>query len=402
MKKAIKFHPFLAVAGGSERITLEEERFLRQNSFDATIITFEYNDIFDHAYQPEVKVIKSENKNFILKIFSRITQLRRLVKEIKPDVIDVCNSEGCLYMYFATLFTEYKYFTQMPSSGYDEIDSFGRHLVSYGISGRIFRSGYKKIRLSTKGHHDNLPETILYKGIAKHLFSDLIGFLMYRAVRKAQNIYVLSNQVKWELKQLYHKDAIVLRGAYRRNIFKYKPQFNLREKLGVGDKKIILSLCRLVPKKRVDWIIKAFGMLVGQGRNDIILIVGGTGRSSDELKKLAADLGVKEKVIFAGFINDQELYDYYYHCDVFVSADYADFDITTYMAIAFDKNIVWTIDNELGPELARSGKIFPAELSPEALSCSLKQALEENSQTRKYEGIDYTWENYFESMYNAV
>ena len=160
MTKSVIFHPFLVVAGGSERITLEEERFLRQNNFDTTIITFEYKDVFDHAYQPQVKIIHSKNKSFIPKVISRIRQLRRLVKEINPDVIDVCTYEGCLYMYFATLFTQYKYFAQIPSSGYDEIDSFGKHLVSYGISGRIFKSGYKKIRLSSKGHYENLPEKI--------------------------------------------------------------------------------------------------------------------------------------------------------------------------------------------------------------------------------------------------
>jgi glycosyltransferase involved in cell wall biosynthesis len=338
----------------------------------------------------------------MLKVISRIRQLRRLVKEIIPEVIDVCDFEGCLYIYFATLFTEYKYFTQIPSSGLDEIDTFGKHLVSYGISGRIFKSGYKRIRLSTKGHEANLPEKFLHKRLVEHLFSDLIGFLMYKAVRKAQNVYVLSNQVKWELKQLFNRDAIVLKGAYRRDIFDYKPQIDLRKKLNIGNKKIILSVCRLVPKKRVDWIIKAFGMLVREGLNDIVLIVGGTGQSADELKKLAIDLGVEKEVVFAGFIKEQELYDYYYHCDVFVSADYADFDITTYMAIAFDKNIVWTIDNELELALAQSGKIFPAELSPEGLCHSMLQALDRNSLMRKYNSFDYTWENYFGTMYGAI
>ena len=65
MTKSVIFHPFLVVAGGSERITLEEERFLRQNNFDTTIITFEYKDVFDHAYQPQVKIIHSKNKSFI-------------------------------------------------------------------------------------------------------------------------------------------------------------------------------------------------------------------------------------------------------------------------------------------------------------------------------------------------
>lgn len=402
MTRSIIFDPFLAGAGGSERITLEEERYLRRSDFDTTIITFEYNDVFSNEYQPQVEVIKFKGKNFLLRIISRIFQLRRLVKQIDPEAIDVNNYEGCLYMYFATLFTKYKYFTQIPSSSLDNVVEFGEHLMSYGISGRIFRSGYERIRLSTKGHLANLPDKFPHKNVMAKVFSDVLGFLIYMAVRKAQNIYVLSNQVKWELKQLFNKDAIVLRGAYRRDVLSYKAQIDVRKKLGIGNNKIFFSVCRLVPKKRVDWIIRAFGDLVGEGMNDIVLIVGGTGPSADGLKRLADDLGVKEKVIFAGHIKEQELFDYYYASDVFVSADYADFDITTYTAIAFNKNIVWTIDNELEPKLGQSGKIFPAELGPEGLCDAMKQALENGSRTKKYEGVGYTWESYFRTMYKTL
>jgi len=60
------------------------------------------------------------------------------------------------------------------------------------------------------------------------------------------------------------------------------------------------------------------------------------------------------------------------------------------MAIAFDKNIVWTIDNELELALAQSGKIFPAELSRRTVSFDVA-ALDRNSLMRKYNSFDYTW-----------
>ncbi len=286
MKRIVIFHPFLGVAGGSERITLEEEKYLNANHIQAIIVTFEYKNIFNGSYRPNVRIIKTSNHFWLFKIISRIIQLRKIIKEIKPDAIDVCNIEGCLYMYISTFLTQFKYFTQLPSSGYDNIDSYGENLITYALGAKIFIPGYNKIRVSTPGHIKNLPEKWHQMKLFKQTFSNILGYITYRAVRKAVRKYVLSNQVKWEIEQLYDKDSIVLRGAYPNSIIGYKPRFNIKDSLNINNKKVILSLCRLAPKKRVEWIIKAFNILVNEGEKDSVLIIGSTGPSEEDLKLL--------------------------------------------------------------------------------------------------------------------
>ena len=39
MKKIIIFHPFLTASGGSEKITLEEEKYLRSKNILVKIVT---------------------------------------------------------------------------------------------------------------------------------------------------------------------------------------------------------------------------------------------------------------------------------------------------------------------------------------------------------------------------
>jgi len=83
----------------------------------------------------------------------------------------------------------------------------------------------------------------------------------------------------------------------------------------------------------------------------------GIGCADNYLKNISRELQVEHKVIFTGFIPEEKIYDYYF-CDVFVSADIADYDITVHTAIGFNKNIVSTADYEFELELLKSVK-FP-------------------------------------------
>ena len=402
MDKIVIFHPFLRASGGSERITLEEEAYLRRSEYDTAILTFDYNsDIFNGVYDPKVieVVTKHDKSNLCFMILERVFQLRKYIKNINPDIISVCNVDGSAYVYLAIAFLKFKYFTQIPSSGYDNISFIGKTLFSVALFSKFFYLGYLKIRNSTIGHQMNLPVRLPALSLKKRILSEFLGIIVQKAVKKADRVYVLSNQVKSEIKALYQKEAHVLKGAYPRTLLNYKPKNNIKHILKVTEKRLIFSLCRLEEKKRVDWIIKAIPIILNRGIKDIVLLIGGTGSHENQLKLLTKQLNIQEYVYFLGFIPEENLYDYYHYCDIFVSADYADFDITTYTAIAFDKNIVWSIDNELEPELEKSGKIFPAGLSPESFALSIQEAIKADTLCKRYSFKKYDWESYFEALY---
>jgi glycosyltransferase involved in cell wall biosynthesis len=62
---------------------------------------------------------------------------------------------------------------------------------------------------------------------------------------------------------------------------------------------VIIAAGRLVPQKRFDILIEAFGMVLSE--MDARLIVLGEGPQKGALKKLAGDRGIADKVSFAGF-----------------------------------------------------------------------------------------------------
>ena len=67
------------------------------------------------------------------------------------------------------------------------------------------------------------------------------------------------------------------------------------------DKKIILFFGYLSPLKNPDILLKAFTNVL-KIEPDTLLLFAGSGESENKLEKLSIDLGVRENVIFAGFI----------------------------------------------------------------------------------------------------
>lgn len=114
--------------------------------------------------------------------------------------------------------------------------------------------------------------------------------------------------------------------------------------LGLNPKdKMILQLGRMVPRKGVDNVLRAVSLLENITENYKLFIVGGESHATDEtccnelsrLKNLAIELGIKDRVIFTGRKNREDLQMYYNAADVFVTTPwYEPFGITPLEAMA--------------------------------------------------------------------
>jgi len=97
-------------------------------------------------------------------------------------------------------------------------------------------------------------------------------------------------------------------------------ELQLRRALGIdNDAYVITTVCRLVPKKGIDFLLRTFHML----RNlmpDAHLLIVGNGIHSKRYQRLAHELGLSPYVTFAGSVNHLEIQRYYWLSDVFVLA----------------------------------------------------------------------------------
>ncbi|HVJ52729.1 MAG TPA: glycosyltransferase family 4 protein [Aliidongia sp.] len=80
---------------------------------------------------------------------------------------------------------------------------------------------------------------------------------------------------------------------------------------------VFVSVCRLLEKKGIDNAIRAFAQIAPDHPDCRYLIVG-AGPFQQRLQEIAAEAGVKDKVIFTNQVPDHELVDHYCLGDVFV------------------------------------------------------------------------------------
>ncbi len=95
------------------------------------------------------------------------------------------------------------------------------------------------------------------------------------------------------------------------------PNHELIEKYGLKDKKVLLTVARLVPRKGHKVVLQALPKVLRENPNLKYLIVG-EGPEKDQLQKLVEELGLQQEVVFVGDIPHDQICDFYSLCDVFI------------------------------------------------------------------------------------
>lgn len=91
----------------------------------------------------------------------------------------------------------------------------------------------------------------------------------------------------------------------------------LKTQLGIEKKEVILFVGRLIKRKGVDVLIKAFKE-ISKTKQNVALVIVGKGPCMQELKDLCIESGVQNETVFAGYVPDCELQYYYHIADVCV------------------------------------------------------------------------------------
>jgi phosphatidylinositol alpha-1,6-mannosyltransferase len=90
-----------------------------------------------------------------------------------------------------------------------------------------------------------------------------------------------------------------------------------RERLGWGDRTVLLTVGRLQKRKGHDQMIVAIDR-IRKVIPDVLYAIVGEGEESTTLRRLVADTGLGEHVQFLGEVDDASLIECYQQCDLFV------------------------------------------------------------------------------------
>jgi len=389
LKKIVLLHAGIIGFGGAERLLFEEYTYFKRKGIKTKILTFELREEalgkYHDAIINDIEIVEGKN------LLQQILMLRKKLLEIKPDV--VITAYGWSPLFLAMLFTKIPYITHIHGTMF----WFPTDLLKYAL---IHRRVFNDIRNTLKGHREfiSLKPNCSFKN---RFLLELRATLDYLAVRSALKIIVLTERVRWEVKKLYGRNSIIARGCLDPSIFNHSPKEDISRKLNLhGNTIIILSVSRLDPRKRINVLIKSFTKLSKKVDNAVLVIVG-TGPGEKRLKSLAKQLNCSNKIIFTGFVDDDQLWDYYDACDVFACPGWTTSPITAYEALSFKKKVVWSSEASEPDEVLNDPHVFLANPDPDSFANALQNALNANVKAN-VDLTKYTWNNYFETVYKAI
>jgi glycosyltransferase involved in cell wall biosynthesis len=121
----------------------------------------------------------------------------------------------------------------------------------------------------------------------------------------ADDVIVISNVIKELIAKKYNRTShvhLIYNGVAAPDICKYPEYF---DELGIKEGKYVLGMCRFVPEKRLDVLIKAFAKV---NHKSIKLVLAGDTDFEDNYSISLKKLAKENDVILTGFIKGKKLH----------------------------------------------------------------------------------------------
>ena len=161
---------------------------------------------------------------------------------------------------------------------------------------------------------------------------------------ESTEVIVNSNYMKNELQRLFglpfEKINVVPNGVNITNYSGIERDYNFRRKYAMDNEKIILFMGRLVYEKGVQYLIGAMPKIL-EHYHDAKLVIAGQGGMINELKQEVYNLGLGNKVCFAGYLNGKDVGKMYKAADISVfPSTYEPFGIVALEAMLAEVPVV--------------------------------------------------------------
>ena len=277
------------IVGGIARVVNDLSKRLIKDGHEVTVVTYRDGNTPYYELDKGVNVYRVDNfminaNNFIDWIMQLNFNMIAKVGEIiaKEGKFDVIHAHDWLVAYAAKTLKQ----------------AYGMPIVS-------------TIHATEAGRNSGIREA------NQKYINDTEWMLTYESTE----VIVNSNYMKGELQRLFglpfEKINVVPNGVNITNYSGIERDYTFRRKYAMDNEKIILFMGRLVYEKGVQYLIGAMPKIL-EHYHDAKLVIAGQGGMINELKQEVYNLGLGNKVCFAGYLNGKDVGKMYKAADMAV------------------------------------------------------------------------------------
>jgi glycosyltransferase involved in cell wall biosynthesis len=185
------------------------------------------------------------------------------------------------------------------------------------ITIRLFKLFYRKpVCILLKSHGSDIDvlqskQRLVSKTILPYLQKHVTGWLFLSSEERR---LIINSEFLPEQRVFVTKNIVRNHQFERDSLFKQKNNIP-------ADSKVLLFVGRLIKEKGLYEVIEGFAKLGAQATQTVLIVVG-WGPEETELKQLIEQLSIANRVIFTGFIPEQDVVNYYANSDVLVFPTY--------------------------------------------------------------------------------
>ncbi len=224
-----------------------------------------------------------------------------------------------------------------------------RHLLNNAVHFHAMKSG-KPFVLSGHGTVVRIERRVW----AKRVFDKVLGD---RILRDARRLVAVSEHEVGQYREMgVEKERIeVIYNGIDVDAYGALPEKGgFRGKYSLADRKIVLYLGKITPRKGLDFLVRAFSEL--EGRDAVLVIAGNDMGFRDKVEAVIREKGVGDRVLFTGLLVGEEKLSVYRDADVVVyPAIHEIFGLVPFEAIMCGTPVIVTDDCGCGEIIGREG-----------------------------------------------
>ncbi|MBI2448605.1 glycosyltransferase family 4 protein [Candidatus Microgenomates bacterium] len=204
------------------------------------------------------------------------------------------------------------------------------------------------------------------------------------AIGRAKKIITISQTTKNDLVHLFRAQSLKIEVTYlgfddtmiKWRHFDKNVWENISEKFNIK-KPYLLFVGRIEGKKNLGNLLQAFYNLLAEGQDLQMILAGKDGVGADEVRAVAAKYNLDDKVIFTGYISEEEKKYLLSRCLCFTFVPkYEGFGIPVLEAMAMNIPVVAS-DIPVFHELYRDAVILTKPEDPDAIAYGIKSLLDD-------------------------